>query len=293
METFKQRSIEVSINIAEGQDGADEGTTITLTNFRIVAHIHYSGGSMQGKALVRIFGLSESELNRLTGTAQAANEVRQNRITIKAGDHGEVLPLIYDGTIRNGSVNFNEMPNAPLALQCQGNPWEAVAPFPPHDGRGAEKAQDIIAYLAKANGYGFENHGVDVSLDNMNLKGTWLAQLQAVVEAAQIDISIERGVIAIWNRGGARVYAPVEVSVETGMVGYPVFGARGIIVTTLLNPEFMLGRLVHVKSEYQPACGYWTILSHEMFIADETPDGQWFSVIECGRFEKRNAGSGK
>ena len=85
---------------------------------------------------------------------------------------------------------------------------------------------------------GFENNGVSATLTNEYLSGSFKAQADRCARDAGISWGIFNGnTLAIWPRGGNRNTPDVPViSIDTGMIGYPVFTPQGIIVKTLFSP---------------------------------------------------------
>jgi hypothetical protein len=51
------------------------------------------------------------------------------------------------------------------------------------------------------------------------------------------------------------------------------------MLTTIFNPDVVIGGMIQVQSSLTPACGQWiaTQISHSL--ESETPDGQWFTHI--------------
>ncbi len=284
MPNFAKRRIDVTINLGEGQFGEDKGKDVTLTGLRVSAKIVYYKGAVQGSAQIRIFGLPLSMINQLTGTGIGALEVRRNTILIAAGDKDGKMSTIYQGQIRYAYGDFGGAPDSALDIIALAVATDAVKPVDASSYRGDVDAAVIMSDLAKKLGLTFENNGVSVMLSNPYFPGTAWQQIMDCGEAAGIDYTIDRGILAIFPKLGARTLdGPVEVSPETGMVGYPTFWDQGLAVTTLFNPNISIGGQINVVSDITVACGVWNSFNIFHTLESETPNGQWFTQIQCSR----------
>jgi hypothetical protein len=68
------------------------------------------------------------------------------------------------------------------------------------------------------------------------------------------------------------------------MVGYPRFTEQAIAFDTLFNPAIGFGGSVQVQSLLTPACGKWTVYQMSYHLQSETPNGAWFTHVECTVF---------
>jgi hypothetical protein len=168
---------------------------------------------------------------------------------------------------------------------------EAMKPVGASSYKGVADAANIMADLAKLMGATFENNGVSVMLNNQYLPGTAWQQVQECAAAARIDYTYEKGLLAIWPRNGARkANQPIRIAKDTGMVGYPTLGSNGIALRTLFNADIDNGKVVQVFSDIPQAenrtlggaPGLWKVNAVFHTLESETPNGQWFTDIQCG-----------
>ena len=168
-----------------------------------------------------------------------------------------------------------------MYIQAHTYQYIAVAPADALSYSGSASVATIMSNLAMRMGLSLENNGVNVSLSNPTFGGSLVAQMRACARAANIYAQIDqvRSVLAIWPKNGSRSGAPVMVSPQTGLVGYPRFGLRQIQFKTLFNPSLVTGRRVQVQSSLQPACGIFTVIGLDIDVAAEEPNGPWFSTV--------------
>lgn len=289
MTQYAKRKIDVTINLGMGQFGDDKGTDVTLSGLRVSASIVYYGQGIQAEAQLRIFGLPMSMINQLTGTGPKAMETRNNRILIAAGDEGGAMYTVYEGTIIAAFGDFQNAPDVVFNVLAHGSASEAVRPTAASSFSGSIDAAVVLAGLAKQMGskpigMTLENNGVSVMLSNPYYCGTPLQQIKDCCKEAGIRYEMDIFRLAIWPQDGFRKgTGPIKISPETGMVGYPIFGGQGILVKSLFNPNVLIGGQIDVTSDITVANGIWNTYNLVHMLESETPNGQWFTQMDCSR----------
>lgn len=280
---YAKRKIDVTINLGEGQFGDDKGPDVTLTGLRVSASIVYYGGSVQAEAQLHIWGLPLDMINLLTRIGPTGNQVRCNTIIITAGEEGGAMSTVYQGTIVEAVGDFKGAPEVVFRVLALGSYIDAMKPVPAHS-CGSEDAASVMDDLAKLMGLTLENNGVSVMLSNPYYCGTALQQVMDCAKEAGISFAVDRGKLAIWPRNGYRQGdGPVKISAATGLVGYPEFSSRGMVAGTLFNQDVIIGGRIEVTSDLTAACGIWTAFNIVHTLESETPNGQWFTQINCSR----------
>lgn len=280
--TLARRRIDVTITIGQGQFGEQIGDTMTLTGYRVQAYIEAVGGDAQGTAQVRIYGLPVDTLNRLTMTGPIANQMRAgNAILIAAGDDGQALSTIYQGYITESWSEMQEAPNAALVVMAGTAAVAAVKPVNASSYIGPTQVSSIMADLAAEAGFGFQDNGVQVTLDNPYFPGTTLSKIQSCARAAGIYYTIDQGVLIIWPMGSsAQQDGTIILSPSTGLVGYPTFGQHGVTARCLLNPALQYGKQFTIEGSIMtPANRTWHAWSVQHTAESQTPNGAWFTDV--------------
>ena len=280
---YAKRRIDVTINLGEGDFGEGRGTDVTLTGYRCQAVIMQYNSTAQGMLELAIYGLPLEMINRLTRIGTVQNQYKINTILVAAGDQDGVMSVVYQGQIDQAFGNFMGMPEVALIVVARAATVAAVKPVNASSYRGAADVGQIMQDLANTMGLQFVNENVQVQLSNPYFRGTALDQVKSCAQAANINYSIDKGILRIWGKGTAIGGDAIEVSVDTGLIGYPNFSENGIELTTLFNPNYALGGNVDVKSTLTPACGKWNIWRVIHSIASETPGGQWLSQVSAAR----------
>lgn len=281
--SFIPRKLEYILSYGTGDDGLGPYETVKLTGHRSSVSAVIAGGAGMGQLQVRIFGMTQSMMNRLSTVGKMPLVMRSNLITVLAGDDKSGMSQVFSGTIISAWADMQAAPNVGFVIQALAGAIEAMIPVEPTSHRGSVDAADLLKEIAGKMGCGFENNGVHAMLSTPYFPGTARTQAESVVRACGCEWNgIENGVLAIWPKGGSRAGPIPLIAPQTGMVGYPTYTAMGIIVNTLYNPTLRHGARVKVESELTPACGEWvvTILTHEL--EANTPNGKWFTQAQLG-----------
>jgi len=286
---FLKRLIDVTIQLKEPATFGDgKGDTMTLTGHRVGAYIAQAGGESQGTLQCQIFGLPLEMLNRLTAVNNISpQEYLNNKILIAAGTDGD-MHLAFEGTINQAWADLTNQPDVVLNIISTTPGDLAINPAGATSYKGAADVKDMLASIAKDSGLAFENtQNISVTLINAYFPGSTLDKIRAICRAARINFTIEKGTLAIWNRGGARNEdgEMFLLSPNTGMVGYPTYSGAGILVTCIYNSVLRLGDHIQVESEITPASGIWGVNQIIHSLESEQPNGSgaWFTTLYCNR----------
>lgn len=281
--SFEKRRIDVTISLGGGQFGDDKGPDVTLSGLRTKATVVSYNGDAQGQLQLRLYGLPLDMINQLTTIGPVMAQRRNNRILVAAGTDDGAMSTVYQGTIDSAFGEFQSAPHVAFNITALAAAIQAVKPVDAISYRGSTDVATIMQTLAQTMGFAFENNGVNVQLSSPYFSGTAYQQAKACARAAGIYFTVDRGTLAIWPKTAARSGAPVLISPQTGMVGYPIFSGNGIVLTTEFNPDLALGGRVNVTSSLTVGNGVWNIYSVVHELESETPGGAWFSQIQCYR----------
>jgi hypothetical protein len=279
--SFTKKRIDVTLTLGTGQFGDSGSNSVTLSGLRVQTIVQAAAGEAMPATQTRIFGVPLDMMCQLTQVGLINSAVRfNNSILIAAGDDETGLTTIYDGTIKESWADLAGQPDAALNVIGVAGLAASLKPVGALSFQGAADVATIMQGLASTMGFTFENNGVSVQLSNPYFPGTALAQARACARAADIYMIIDRGVLAIWPKNGARTGGDLPViSDATGKVGYPTFSSNGLGLITLFNALLKPGGLVQVQSALTPACGTWKLTEASHTLESETPNGQWFTRI--------------
>lgn len=289
MSGYIQRQIRVVIQLGIGDYGSAGYTTYTFDGLRVSASIKKMGMPSANEADIRIWGLSLDFMNAVTTLGQQALVMlRNNKVTLYAGDAVSGLPMLFTGTIQEAWADFSGMPDVYLSIHSITGGLDRLIPSPPSSYPEAADVTVVIADLAARMGLAFRNGGVSgVTIARPYWPGTLMQQAETVAEHAGIAFLADNDTIWIWPLGGTRDGAGAQVPViaaGSNMIGYPSYTAQGIGLRALYNPAISMGGVVQVISSVTNANGFWVVYKLVHTLESERPDGQWSSELEGSQY---------
>ena len=279
---FTKKRLDLTITLGTGAFGETVGDTVTLTGLRMLADIANAGGESMGVLQLRVFGLRQEMMNKLTsiGTINPAIKAK-NVIRIDAGDDDNGMHYVFQGNIFDAWADYNAAPDAVFNVIAYDGMKDALKPVSAISFKGSTDVSTIMSGIAKTMGLAFEDAGVSVKLSNPYFPGTALMQVRSCAKAADINYNIDRGTLIIWPKKSSRVGEIPLISPDTGMVGYPSLSSKGMTVRTMFNPKVQLGRDVQIKSSVPMASGKWNVSNVSHALSCEMPGGPWFTTFQC------------
>jgi hypothetical protein len=283
MASITQRVLTATISLAAGDNGKQPtfaGTgganEVTLSGFRMSAHLTNAGGPSSGTMSLTIFGMTDTQMKQLSTLGMQVNLVPKNPITLKAAGS-----VVFVGYILAAYADYNASPAVAFHIEAHTLAGVATAPAKPLSFQGSVDVSTIMSGLAASMGLQFENNGVTTKLNNQYFSGSLKTQAITCVRNAGIEWnSGQLGTLAIWPKNGSRggqvpVIAPPP---EGGMFGYPTYTAYGIMLRNLFNPAIGFGAMVEVRSSVLTT-GKWKVYGLNHDLDCEVPGGKWESTI--------------
>ena len=299
-EIFKSRYIRVVIGIGEGIRGDQTPSEFwTLDDHRVSATIQAYGGETQGTAQVKIFGMTLSEMNKLTAMGPVMYQLRgANSIQIFAGDDLNSLSTIYFGTIMEAIADFNSAPDVAMNITAQSAAIAAMMPAQDYHYDGIISAAKVLEYLAGKLKWEFQNldigagnmggtGGLDVLCVDPTYTGSYLEQIKQCVEEHKNEMDYAQeyksttSILKIKHRWSVYPSPEQIVSPYTNMIGYPVFCQSNMLLKFIFMPTVNIGGKITVKdSIVVPANRDWNVHSVTHELESMTPGGKWETT--CG-----------
>jgi hypothetical protein len=289
---FTDKQITLIFTLGKGQFGQTGANTVTVTGLRVSAKIVKTGAAAVCECQLRIFGLTPTVYNALTSIYPVTQGMQQNTVTVQAGDSTSGLSTVFVGQILVAQIDLNSQPDSVMNIVAQTallqslNPSAVQVSYP----QGVSVVQATQA-LAAQMGLRFEPNNVTAQLPTMTFSGTARQQMLKILEAAPTVQwnSGDNGVLAIWQDGGPRTdvgAAPVVISYENDMIGYPSFSNLGLGIRCAYNPNVAYYGQIQIVSSLQVANlnGIWTVFGLTHTLESELPGGQWMTEIQAQNF---------
>jgi len=279
--SFRERLIDVSFQLAEGEFGDKLGTTVTYSGLRCEAAINNVHGATLNSLQFRVYGMSENVMNQLSTLGVNIMMVRRNIITVSVSNEYGGMTQAFQGTISNAWIDYRGAPEVSFNVEALAGFYEQVKAIGVNSYKGPTDVATVIQSLAASIGFAFTNNGVTAKLASPYFAGSAITQIKDCARHAGIACDISNGSVQIWPSGGVRDDVTLVISPGTGLVGYPVFSKIGINIQTEYNPDITIGRRLEVQSSIPQACAkdwYCQVSRHEL--ASQVPNGPWFTYSQ-------------
>lgn len=211
-------------------------------------------------------------------------------VEVFAGD-ANGMSLIFRGDIWQAVSDYQGGPNLPFHVVAKTGQRESALNVKPISvNNKSADFSSLWQQIAKKMGLQSEVNGIKIKIAYPYLPYSARDMALALAKHADVNWTIDRGVLAAWTRTGSRQGSTPLISPQTGMVGYPSWSAGGIKLRTLFNNELRIGGSVQVQSSIKPANGGWAIDKLEHNLQALTPNGEWFTTIEAHKLDPKMSG---
>lgn len=280
-DSFTLKTIELTIALGKGVF-SEGGNTKIIEGLACDVTVQKPGLPEKNSASVRVWGLKYEDMAQLTMLSFRALEKQHNVISIKAGDFGTTLPLIFQGEITSAYADFNAAPDPCMQFEASSGDYPQLIAASAVTTNGEASADSLFAQFAKECGYSYRNEGVTASVQNSWLSGSPLDKAQKLARNIGCEILVDDGAIVVMPAGQARSGNAVLLNKGTGLIGYPTFTQDGISCRCLHNPALQYGGLIQVESIVPRASGVWMITKLTHNVSAYVPGGgNWESQIEA------------
>lgn len=279
--SFQPRRIDVTIQLASGSYDANGDDTVTLTDMRVEFDAQYAGQAQLGTAHLRVFGMAQSLMNRLTVLSFHPLQFGNNTIRVDAGTSDADMSTVYSGTITSAMADYDGAPEVGFNIEAICGFFNKLKAVQPSTFPGAVAVSIMMQALAVALGATFENNGVTGVLVDHYAHGTLIDQVQAIAKAARIDYYYDGKTLAICPQGYSRNTEVLQIGPGAGLVGWPKIDKQGVGFTVEFNPAIQHGSPIALTSSVAPANGNWYVYALAHRLASQVPGGPWFSFISA------------
>lgn len=275
--TYKIRKISVQFVLEGGRTFDEAGSTVlTIESARCYASLAGYGGMSGTEMTLQIWGLSDKYMAALSYKGIWINGPAFNRMKVWAD--GEP---IFEGFIYDAIGDYNQAPDIPLVLSANAFYKSQVQEIAPFSAEGAQSVEKVISAMAVSAGLSFKNNGATGNpLSNPSYQGNIVQQMRTAASDAGVNITIGIKTVTIWPQGGVVDGVSLFTSPESGMIGYPIFIDKGLLVITTFSNEIVVGRKITVKTSLENASGDYIISGAMHYLTSWIEGGQWNSSME-------------
>jgi hypothetical protein len=255
--------------------------TVQIDGLRIEFKIAQSDKPEPNGSEIRVYNLSE--------TTRGQIQDQTLPVTLEAG-YGDDISQIFAGDIRKDGVSISRMgPDWVTTLKSLDG-GEAYANSRIQESFAAgTKLTPVLKKLAQSAGVGLGNalkkiSNGDVSgaltefTDGVTLSGRSSKEMERMFRSSGYDYSVQDGQLQVTSIGGATDQTAILLSADTGLIGSPEPGAKGLTkIKSLLQPIIRPRRKVRLETEL--LSGFYVV--RRVMHTGDTHGEPWFSEMEC------------
>lgn len=303
--SFQSRRLRLTLTLPRAVFRGTGSNTLTLTDLRMAARLEGSG-NLTNSLNIDVFGMAQADMNSVTtlfGQSTDKSAVVTNAIVKLEALNGTAWVTLFTGGVIEAYPNYASMPDVSMSIMAQTGFGAQITPSIPTSFRGSITYSALAAQLAGSLGFAFENNGVTGAAISPYLPGSLIFQLRALADQGKFDyyLTAQGGVtsggaaaettLVICPRGQGRVgKLTALLTPQSGLVGYPQPQKFGLAVTALFSPLFELGAPLLIQGSTIPlAEGTWFPYHYEHTLDSLKPNGQWFTRMDCLRYDTTGA----
>lgn len=254
MRTSEKQWIRKCSLILWAGDEKSGGSGLDLSNLRIQFHVRQGDVSTPDNAYIRIFNV------RAETAVLARKEF--NNVILQAGYQESEAGQIFKGTVRTYAWGRVDEVNTYLDVFAADGDipfnWtilnQTIA-------RGAS-AKDVYKAIASKMGLKLDFHmvngGQPIFPRSRVLFGLAKASLNSLSQTIGATWKIQNGKLVVKPLDGYLPGDPLEINMQTGLVGIPTQTVDGVRVRTLLNPRLSIGTRVRLNNSAIAQSAYVT-----------------------------------
>lgn len=279
--SFSIKTIQIALTLGKG-NFSEGGNTKIIEGLACDVSVQKPGLPEKNSAAVKIWGLKYEDMAQLTMLAFKPLESQHNIISIKAGEKGRALALVFQGEITSAFADFNQAPDPCMQFEADSGSYPQQIASPVATVKGEATADRLFSQFAQSAGYSYKNEGVTSSVLNAWFPGSPIDKMTKLARDVGCELIIDDGEIVVLPAGKARGGNAVLLNKDTGMIGYPTFNQDGISCRCIFNPDLIYGGLIKVESIVPRASGVWRVTKLTHHITAYIPGGgNWESQIEA------------
>lgn len=272
MEQFDPRRLRISIEI-DGKFNIYEGLAVKVSGEK-------KANALQNSCKIDVFNLKRETRNYLLTETSPFNKNRtRKKVIIEAGRESTGLTQVFIGDIV--SATPTQPPDIGLSFEIKTGDFikgNLVA-------RSGDAREDLSSLSQKAAddaGLTLDFQASEKSIANYSFTGGALKQVDKLCEMGNVNAFVDDDTLIIKDAGKPRSNRIRIVRKDTGMIGIPQITEHGVKVKFLFDNETVIGGMLRIKSELNPAVdGDYEIYKLNFSLASHDTD--WYYEAEAKR----------
>jgi hypothetical protein len=280
---FSRKFISVDLTLAEPNEEFAPGMkSKRIEGLATDVTIEKAGLPVLNSCKITINNMKQDDVVKISTTdPRKLIYPKKNAVSVMAWEEGGVPGLVYRGEV-DQAYGVYDSPDLSVHIEARTGSYGVIMPLAPYTNEGAIDGLKLIESAAAEMEYSFENpNGLSpIMISDPVVNGSPVDKIRWLGNALGIQAIIEDGKVTVLLWDDPLPGKPLEVSADTGMIGYPVVSMGKIQLNHIWRPEFKLGGLIDVRSIVPNATGKWKINRISQKLQSFGAGNSWDSVIE-------------
>lgn len=289
--TYQTRSARIQLTLQDGAtfDGK-EGNILSIQNARMEAQLSFTGGFTGSLATIKIYGLSMDHMAILAGRGVQLDVERQKFLIRLDVDEIEV----FLGFANWCYIDANSQPEIALAVQAAAQGEINLMQIPDTHIATTTTIANAARLITSKTKMAITDYTGGYTLPSVYTTGSIGSQLIQLMQAAlrvypDLRYNLNYSYLDIFTADKVLDYEVINISKDTGMIGYPSFTQTGINITTMFNPKYTLQKIINLTSELPNISGKYQIVDGcTANLSTWVDNGPWYSTISCMYLENQS-----
>jgi hypothetical protein len=275
--------------------GGVPANVLQLTGLRMSVIVQGAGLPAWQQAVIKIYGMKLVDMSALAVQTMILGRTGYlpNTVLVEANS-GTGWTAAYTGNIYTAAPDFTAAPDVPLVVTSVFGGYDQLNPSAPSSFPGSTSIDTIMSVLIAKTGQAYVNAGVTgVTSGATYFPFAPLENVRKACNDFNLDVVPDNtnAVMVVTPKGQADKSTPFTLSPSSGLVGYPVPQANGmILVRSLYNPAFHIKSPITItgsdavtlannapETYNSGANGNWCVSAITNTLESLTPNGAWFS----------------
>jgi hypothetical protein len=276
-------------------NGNPQQQTYTFQPHRMQIQVR-NGSKQFGNTRVAIYGVPLATMNQIARLQlEPLTPVINDTLQINVLDDSGAFVPFFQGVIMWSAVNASRMPHVALEIEAASGGALTLVSASPYATPGGVTLKDALTAIVAPAGFvvDYADSAPVYQLAQTRVTGAPLDQVGALMRQYP-DLTWQPILQRLQVRS---VNAPIsadtiDISAETGLMGYPTYSTSGLQFATLFNPKLTPGAALNVQTEFDfvnRTLWVATVLSHTL--EPNTPGGQWTTQIVAASFGAKGNGN--
>ncbi len=288
--TYKTRSAKIQLTLQDGAtfDG-DKGNILTIENARIEAQLSFTGGFTGSLATIKIYGIGFYYMSILAGRGVQLDVNRQKFLIRLDVDEIEV----FLGFANWCYIDANSQPEIALVVQAAAQGEINLMQIPDTHISKITTIENAARLITSKTNMAITDY-TGYTLPSVYTTGSVGSQLIQLMQAAlkvypDLRYNLNYSYLDMFKADHVLDYETINISKDTGMIGYPSFTQTGINITTMFNPKYTLQKIINLTSDLPNISGKYQIVDGcTANLSTWVDNGPWYSTISCMYLENQS-----